>query len=119
MNIGIGTDIEVTSKFDDLTIENNSSFLVKIFTKKELDYCFSRKNTHLSLAGRFVAKEAIFKALCSIGINEVKINEIEIINDKEGVPRASIIKSIPYILKIQVSLSHCEDKAVGFAIVEK
>ena len=119
MNIGIGTDIEETSNFKDLTLENNLNFLIKIFTKKELDYCFSKNNTYISLAGRFVSKEAVFKALCSIGINGINFNEIEIINDKNGVPHASILKIIPYDINIHVSLSHCEDKTVGFAIVEK
>jgi holo-[acyl-carrier protein] synthase len=119
MNIGIGTDIEDTNKFKNLTRENDSKFLVKIFTQKELDYCFFRNDIHLTLAGRFVAKESIFKALYSIGIKGINFNEIEITNDKDGIPHASILKPIHIDINIKVSFSHCEDKAVGFAIVEK
>ncbi len=119
MNIGIGTDIEDTSKFKDLTLENDSSFLKKIFTNNELDYCFSKNNSYLSLTGRFVGKEAIYKALCSIGINGINFIDIEIINNKNNIPQVSILKALPCNVEIQVSISHCEDKAVGFAIVEK
>jgi phosphopantetheinyl transferase (holo-ACP synthase) len=37
-NIGIGIDIEDISRFQELTIEKDASFLTKLFTEKEPDF---------------------------------------------------------------------------------
>ena len=42
--MGIGIDIENISRFEKLKLSKNDRFLNKIFTKVELDYCFSKKN---------------------------------------------------------------------------
>jgi len=66
-NIGIGTDIENIDRFEKLDIAENNSFLNKIFSKNELEYCFSRKKATPHLAVRFSGKEAIIKALANMG----------------------------------------------------
>ena len=42
-NFGIGTDIESIDRFRRIDYVKNNSFLNKIFTKNELDYCFSKE----------------------------------------------------------------------------
>lgn len=113
-NHGIGVDIENIDRFNKFKYIGDKSLLMKIFTENELEYCFSKESAAPHLAVRYTGKEAIIKALNSIGKN-VKFNEIEIYNNEIGVPMVRIDKFNN--LKIYLSLSHCEDKAIAFATV--
>jgi len=112
-NFGIGVDIENISRFKDKPFNLNKTFYHKIFTQKEIDYCNKKSNHSQHFAVRFAGKEAVIKALNSLGEKIPTYNQIEIINNKVGVPEISLKN-----FKIKVSLSHCTDKAIAFTIVE-
>lgn len=114
---GIGTDIENIDRFSNLNYPKDSHFLDKIYTKKEMEYCFSRGNAAQHLAARYAGKEAITKALNSIGETNSNYKEIEIVNNVRGVPTAKINGICFSNFRIYISLSHCKDKALAFAIV--
>ncbi|MEK6943367.1 MAG: holo-ACP synthase [Nanoarchaeota archaeon] len=115
--IGIGTDIEDIKRFKKLSRIKDKIFLKKIYTGKELDYCYSKKSPGQHLAARFAGKESIVKALSSISIkSKVSYNDIEI-TSTDDAPKASLNKFKN--VKIKISLSHCKDKALAFAIVMK
>lgn len=116
-NFGVGTDIESIDRFTKLDYVENNSFLNKIFTKNELEYCFSKENAAPHLAVRYAGKEAIVKALTSIGKVNTNYKEIEILNNENGVPMVRINNMLFHNLQVYVSLSHCKDKAIAFAIV--
>lgn len=113
-DFSIGVDIESATRFKGLQKTRSSHFLAKIFTKAELDYCFSKKASWPHLAARFAAKEAILKAVSPLSKNVPALNEIEITNNAKGVPTASLKG-----YNIKISLSHCEALALAFAVVEK
>jgi holo-[acyl-carrier protein] synthase len=113
-NISVGVDIEQISRFKDLDRVRNFEFLNKIFTEREMDYCFSKKAPAQHLAVRFAAKEAIIKAFNSLGKTKLCLNKIEIIKDINEVP---LVRVKGYNIKI--SLSHCKNEAIAFAIAEK
>jgi len=115
---GIGVDIEDIKRFINLDIANNKQFLDKIFTKKELDYCFSKAKPEQHLAVRYAGKEAVVKALCSLGKTSIDYKDIEITNNKNKVPMVKMNNKTLDKLKIKISLAHCEDKAIAFAVVE-
>ena len=114
---GIGVDIENISRFQGLTIEKDASFLNRLFTEKELDYCFSSGNPAEHLAARFAGKEVIIKALTQAGKSKVDYRDIEIVNDQRGVPGARILKDGFAGLDILLSLSHSQEAAIAFTIV--
>lgn len=116
-NFGIGVDIESIERFNRPEIINNKLFLSKIFTKKELNYSFSKKKPAPHLAARYAGKEAIFKALTSIGKSNLNYKRLEIFNNKKGVPEAKINNAGFNNLHVRISLSHCNDKAIAFAAV--
>jgi len=116
---GIGVDIEDIKRFRNLNIAHSKQFLDKIFTKKELDYCFSKAKPEQHLAARYAGKEAVVKALYSLGKTNIDYNDIEITNNKDSVPMVKIKNKDSDGLKIKISLAHCEDKAIAFAAVEK
>lgn len=116
--ISVGVDIEDISRFEELNRVKNRIFLNKIFTKRELDYCFSKARPASHLAARFSGKEAIIKALSSIELNNISYNYIEILNDKQGTPRVHLLGNIKIkSIQIELSLSHCQDKAVAFVVL--
>ncbi len=115
--IGIGTDIENIDRFTGSGFVQNSALLNRIFTQSEQEYCFLKKKAAPHLAARYCGKEAIIKALASIGSANVNYGDIEIVNKKDGMPVVRIDKEGFRDLEIHLSLSHCEDKAIAFAIV--
>jgi len=116
-SFGIGVDIENIDRFAGLERTQDSSFLNKIFTLKELEYCYSKKIPAPHLAARFAGKEAIIKALCNMDRPKSNYRDIEIVNEKSGVPEVRIEKPGFHDLQIKLSLSHCNDKAIAFAVV--
>ena len=115
--VGIGVDIEDISRFQGLTVEKDASFLNKLFTEKELNYCFSSGNPAEHLAARFAGKEAIIKALSQLERFEADYRDIEIVNDKMGIPGARVLKEGFAVLDILLSLSHSQETAIAFTIV--
>ena len=105
-DISIGCDIEENSRFEN----KSSEFLNKIFTKKELEYCFKSKNYSQHLCARFCAKEAIIKALSEFEIDDVFLSDIEILNKENGAPTA-LIKKYPNI-QVKISLSHSKTHSI-------
>lgn len=113
--IGIGIDIEDISRFKG--IKANRRLLDNVFTEKENKYCLSKNNSSPHFAARFAGKESIIKACSSIGQIPLSYKEIEITNNKKGVPIVRLGKKIFDKFQIKLTLSHCEDKVVAFAII--
>lgn len=113
-DFSIGVDIESIARFKSLERKKMKHFLANIFTEHELDYCFSKKAPWQHLAARFAAKEAIVKAISSLHKKAPPLNKIEILNNAHRVPTVAVEG---YTIKI--SLSHCDNYAIAFAIAEK
>jgi len=111
--LSCGVDIEEISRFSKIDIDKNKFFFEKVFTRNEMDYCFSKKNPAQHLAVRFAGKEAIIKAIARFKKNPPFFNQIEILNNAEGLPIVNINN-----FEVKVSLSHCKDKAIAFAIIK-
>ncbi len=121
MIYAIGTDL---LKIDHIaTILNTNPedpFFQKTFTKKELTLINSRPTPLYSYATRFAGKEAVFKAL-SIGGNDIRLNEIEILEAENGQPlvtllgRAKDIAEKKGISQVLISLSYDTDYAIAYA----
>ena len=64
MKITCGTDIIEIERVKE-SIENlGEKFLERVYTKKEIEYCESKKKQkYQHYAARFAAKEALFKAI--------------------------------------------------------
>jgi holo-[acyl-carrier protein] synthase len=114
---GIGTDIVEISRFEESGDAAFSAFLQKNFTPKELEYCRSKERPAPHLAARFAGKEAVIKALCSLGIVNIFYPSIEILNDHRGVPYVRINTEHAENLHIHLSLSHSSQMALAFCII--
>ena len=122
MKILTGTDIIEINRIKSSIEELGENFKNKIFTDKEIQYCESRRNAkYQHYAGRFAAKEAIFKAVSELLNNKFEISwkDGEILNDENGKPRVTIKSNTleEKIENIDISISHCKEYAVANVIV--
>jgi len=119
---GIGTDIIDTSRVKSL-INKKNNFKKRIFSKKEIKYCESKKSKIASYAKRFAAKEAFAKAL-GTGISKgISFNEISINNNKNGAPFIELLGKTKIIIrnltkrKNNIYLSLSDEKKYALAMV--
>lgn len=77
---GVGTDVELIS-----SVPTSDVFLARNFTDAELAYCRNAPDFAASLAGKWTAKEAVFKSLkTSSRGGGAAMKEIEIVSGEEG-----------------------------------
>jgi len=116
-DIGIGTDIIEIRRFENFREPDFSVFLKKNFTRAELEYCMAKDAPAPHLAARFAGKEAVIKALGSLGITGIFYPAIEILNDDRGVPYVRINTDQAEKFIVRISLSHSSDMALAFCII--
>ena len=116
--ISIGTDIVKVSRIKDLLTAKEEKFLNKVFTKEEISYCNSHSNPEIHFSGKYAAKEAVKKALLSNDlIEQISLKEIKILNKNNKAPYIVIEHIMD--LNYNVSISHEEEYAIAFALIQK
>lgn len=113
-NISIGVDIETIERFEN----KDETFLKRIFSPVEIEYCKSKSSSAQHLAARYCAKEAVFKALSAFGVSGIEYNKIEVFH-KNKVPCIRFLSDLENIYKAKLSLSHDKTKAIAYVIIEK
>ncbi|MDD5166312.1 MAG: holo-ACP synthase [Candidatus Omnitrophica bacterium] len=114
MIIGTGTDITEVRRLRQAVEKWGEAFLNRVFTKEELTNAKTRGSLYQHLAGRFAAKEAVFKAFGDTGLNW---KDVQILNDKDGRPHCAILSSKGKRVDIHISISHVKSYATAFAII--
>ena len=118
----IGTDIIEVSRIEKLIKEKGGKFLNRIYTKNEIDYCESKGlNKYQHYAGRFAAKEAIFKVLNGErnSENSLTFKNIEILNKNDGAPYINILDDVIFDcfdINVEISISHIKKYATATAV---
>lgn len=114
MIIGTGVDITEVRRLKMAVEKWGDDFLKRIFTAEEIENAKMHGSLYQHLAGRFAAKEAIFKALGDAGLSW---KDISICNDKEGRPIARILNAKNKKIDIHISISHVKNYAVANAVI--
>lgn len=121
MKILCGTDIIEIERIKKSIEKSGENFLRLIYTEEEIKYCESKKNSkYYHYAGRFAAKEAIFKAVSGLLKDKFDISwqNAQVINDKNGNPKVEFINiKINEIKSIDISISHCREYAVATVVL--
>ena len=94
---GLGNDIVTIKRIAKAFKKNN--FKSRVFSKHEILHCERKKNKFACYAKRFSAKEAFVKSLgtgLSMGLS---FNEIEVKNNKKGLPYIKLHKKSLKIVK--------------------
>ena len=118
MITGIGVDIIEIDRIENSLKRFGASFLQRIFTTGEREYCLSKGDPAPHLAARFAAKEACVKAM-GTGFSGFGFQELEVLVEESGRPRLLLrerARSRQLQLGISdflLSLSHSRDYAVA------
>jgi len=114
MIIGTGVDITEVRRIR-LAVEKwGDDFLKRIFTKAEIKNAKAKTSFYQHLAGRFAAKEAIFKAA---GDSQLSWQDIQIHNDQEGKPVCIFLNGRGKDINVHISISHVKTYAVANAVI--
>ena len=123
--LGIGVDIIKNERIRKLIKSNK--FRSRIYTINEIKLSKKTKDKVAFFSKRFAAKEAFSKALGTGFSSNLNFKDIEIINDKKGMPKYSenkkIIKIVQKKYKVKkfnsfLSISDEKDYSTAFAIIE-
>lgn len=117
MQILCGTDIIEIERIKKSIERSGEKFLHLIYTPNEIMYCESKKNAKYShYAGRFAAKEALYKAVYPMLEERFGITwkNAQIINDENGKPKIEFLGiEFEQIKSIDISISHCKEYATA------
>lgn len=123
MIYGIGIDLVKTDRVREVVEKWGKRFLERVFTDEEISYCLRKRNTYLSIAVRFAAKEALIKAMG--GRAPVSFKDIEVVNVGSGKPALNIEGAMGKFLDGEgirashLSLSHEKDYGVACVVLER
>ncbi len=126
MIIGIGVDIVEIGRIERAIEAHGDRLRDRIFTSGEIAYCQLTARRGERFATRFAAKEAARKALgAAVPLTALSWHDIEVVASDEGAPqlqfhgRAADLSSRLGVNRAHVSLSHSQDQAIAFVIIEK
>ncbi len=116
MFIGTGVDITEVRRIRAAVEKWGDDFLQRVFTESELKNAKAKSSFYQHLAGRFAAKEAVFKAA---GDNSISWQDIQINNDSAGKPTCLFLNGRGRHIKVYISISHVKTYPVASAVVTK
>ena len=124
MIFGIGTDLLELNRMRSGILREEDPFVRRTFTEKERKEAAGKDDPRLYFAGRFAAKEAVYKAL-RLSPELIDLSEIEVLTESSGAPRVILhdrlrdYKNQQGIRKVHVSLSYEKETVLAFAVAEK
>lgn len=124
MIVGLGIDIAEVARVKAAIERHGETFLRRLYTPKEREYCERFKNKYERYAGRFAAKEAAMKALGTGWSRGVRWVDVEVVREKGGRPtlklagEASNVAQRMGVKNIALSITHTADQAFAQVIFE-
>jgi holo-[acyl-carrier protein] synthase len=120
MTQSVGIDLVEVARIQKVVERRGERFLKRIFTEQERAYCRKKHGEYGSLAARFAAKEAVFKALGTGWSAGVKWTDVEVINDALGKPEVILhgrVKELVGTRHVAISLTHTREYAQAVAVL--
>lgn len=115
-----GNDIIRISRIQDSIEKIGESFLKRVYTDEEINYCESRRMCkYQSYAARFAAKEAVYKAIAPDTSEDIIWRDIEVKRFENGKPYVVLhgklkeLANEKQIKEMDLSLSHDGDYAMA------
>lgn len=124
MIVGLGIDIAEVARVKAAIERHGETFLRRLYTAKEQEYCERFKNKYERYAGRFAAKEAAMKALGTGWSRGVRWVDVEVTREKGGRPTMRLAGEAAHIADrlgvkyISLSITHTADQAFAQVIFE-
>ena len=120
--VGIGTDIVECLRIGRMVEQHGELFLTRVYTGREIRYCQRRKHATEHFAGRWAAKEAVFKCLGTGWRRGLCWTDVEVRNDPAGRPRVHLggaAKDQALLLRVSdilLTIAHCRSYATAYAL---
>ena len=124
MIVGLGVDIAEVARVKAAIERHGETFLRRLYTAKEQEYCERFKNKYERYAGRFAAKEAAMKALGTGWSRGVRWVDVEVTREKGGRPTIKLAGEAAKIAErlgvkyISLSITHTAEQAFAQVIFE-
>jgi holo-[acyl-carrier protein] synthase len=124
MIVGTGIDIAEVARIRAAIERFGDRFLKRVFTFEEVRYCTSKANAAERLAARFAAKEAGMKAIGTGLRGGVTWQDVEVVRASGQRPelhfhrRAADVAELLGCKRTHLSLSHTEEQAIAYVILE-
>ena len=124
MIVGLGIDIAEVPRVKAAIERHGETFLRRLYTPAERQYCERFKNKYERYAGRFAAKEAAMKALGTGWSRGVRWVDVEVVREKGGRPtmklagEAGKVAERMGVKNIALSITHTADQAFAQVIFE-
>lgn len=124
MIVGTGIDIAEVPRIRDTITRFGKRFVERVFTEGEIRYCESKANRVERYAARFAAKEAGMKALGTGWNFGVRWRDIEVARKPGSRPtllfhgKAAQFAERLGAKHVALSLTHTEEQAMAFVILE-
>ena len=115
MIVGTGIDIIEIARIEQAIARWGDHFLRYVFCDEEIQYANKNKCPARHFAGRFAAKEAVFKAMEET-LLPVGWKDIKILNRENGKPYCEINKP-EFRHTIYLSISHSDNYAIANAVI--
>ena len=126
MTVAVGVDVVDLDRFESV-MTRQKSFVDRVFTAGEREYCDKAKATSMRCAryaARFAAKEAVMKAL-GCGLGAYGFHDVEVARDDDsGEPllvvkgKAAVLADERGITRWMLSLSHSDLVAIALVAGE-
>jgi holo-[acyl-carrier protein] synthase len=124
MILGMGIDLVEIKRMGTALRRWGGPFRKRLFTDREWRECAQRQRQEECLAGKFAAKEALFKAL-STGVSQgIGWRQVEVVHSPGGAPMIEVTGKARDLLlslgmqRIWVSLSHDGGFSIAVVVVE-
>jgi holo-[acyl-carrier protein] synthase len=124
MIIGLGVDIAEVGRVKAAIERHGKTFLRRVYTHQEIEYCEGFRNKYERYAGRFAAKEAAMKALGTGWRRGVRWVDVEVVRERGGRPTIALAGEAAKIAerlgvkRIALSITHTETQALAQVIFE-
>jgi holo-[acyl-carrier protein] synthase len=120
--VGIGTDVVECLRIRKLIAGHGETFLRKVFTAREITFCQARRRPAEHFAGRWAAKEAVFRALGGAWKQGPPWTDLEIRYDRRGKPTVRVGGAAKEIVRalgladILLAIAQCRSYATATAL---
>ncbi len=124
MIVGIGIDLMEVARIRREVERRGDGFFLEILTPDEREYCLSMARPFPSVAARFAAKEALFKALGTGKRGAMSWQDLQVLRNQLGKPDLILTGATAQAVRdlaadrIHLSLTHTQDHAMAAVVLE-
>jgi holo-[acyl-carrier protein] synthase len=121
--LGTGVDVVELPRIRAAIERHGQRFLRKTYTPAEVAYCQAKRDCWASFAGRWAAKEAVFKAYGHGWQGVWWLNQIEVVKEPSGKPGIKLLGSAAAamagrgVTQTELSITHGREIAVANVIL--